>query len=148
MSWFGLVWFGDDGVASIALYYYSLLRYLFIVIWLFVMKRTFEGEMEWSLIFLSCQMFTRASATIRQGWFARACSAKQLLLSPFLGNGRAVIIRRSFHRAPCLYYPTKDSFPVIPANYPKEALEYIPDAYSSNELNNLLQSNTLSIPDV
>ncbi|KAK8802616.1 hypothetical protein WA171_006292 [Blastocystis sp. BT1] len=44
-------------------------------------------------------------------------------------------------------FSSRDSFPVIPATYPKDDLEYIPDGYTSQELCNLLLSNNLSIPD-
>lgn len=45
-------------------------------------------------------------------------------------------------------FSSRDSVPVIPASYPKDEYEYIPDGYTSQELCNLLRSNNLSIADV
>ena len=87
-------------------------------------------------------------AAIRRGWSAHPVGLNTLPIRGLGVNGRVMLSRRTFHKSTSLLYPTKDSFPVIPANYPNEALEYIPDGYSSHELCNLLRSNTLSIPDV
>ena len=84
----------------------------------------------------------------RRGWSEHPVGLNNLLTRGLRVNGRVAFSKRSFHKSTSLFYPTKDSFPVIPANYPNEALEYIPDGYSSHELCNLLRSNTLSIPDV
>ena len=93
-------------------------------------------------------MFMHVVAAIRRGWSAHPVGLNNLSLRTMRVQGLVTLSKRTFHKSPCLFYPTKDSFPVIPANYPNEALEYIPDGYSSHELCNLLRSNTLSIPDV
>lgn len=87
-------------------------------------------------------------AAIRRGWSAHPVGLNNVSMRTLRASGRVALFKRTFHKSTSLFYPTKDSFPVIPANYPNEALEYIPDGYSSHELCNLLRSNTLSIPDV
>ena len=74
---------------------------------------------------------------------------RELLIPLFRTNMRCVHQCKSLiHNTARSEFSSRDSFPVIPATYPKDDLEYIPDGYTSQELCNLLLSNNLSIPDV
>ena len=81
-------------------------------------------------------------------WFFML-NRRELVFPLFRRNMRCVHQCKSLiHNTARSEFSSRDSFPVIPATYPKDDLEYIPDGYTSQELCNLLLSNNLSIPDV